>query len=324
MADASVHAIVLNYNGQRHNSRCLRSLLDQDYPNLRVLFVDNGSDDGSVEAVRQEFGDRVDYLLNHQNLFYAAGNNRGLARALDQEAEFLFIVNNDTVLEQGCVARLARFMADRPEAGGCQPLLRAMDEGETVYSAGVLVSLSGRCWDAGRGGLVDAFGQEPSEVAGITGAAMFLRASAVREVGTFDERYVMYFEDVDYSFRLRRAGYPLYLVPGARVAHEGGATASATMPLGRIRLCETNSYRLVLDHFPDGLRGRGLLASTAFTLGSCLRNLARGNPSAAGAVLAGGRRGLRLVIEGTADTGDESRETLRSHIRVRTWFPPGA
>lgn len=321
----SVHALVLNHNGKPHNARCLRSLLAQDYPNLRVLFVDNGSDDDSVNAVRREFGDRVEYLFNGRNLFYAAGNNRGLRHALNQGADYLFLVNNDTVLEPGCLAGLAECMAARPEAGGCQPLLCRLDgdaPASEVCSAGIHVSLSGRCWDAGRGKSAEEFGAEPVEVAGVTGAAMFLPASVVREVGLLDERYVMYFEDADYSFRIRRAGHPLFLVPSARMGHVGSATTSSLMPLRQLALCETNSYRLVLDHFPDGLRQRGLLASAAFSLGSCLRNLAGGNPAAAKAILKGGWDGLRLAAGGTPETNGD-RETVRAHIRADVRYPPG-
>ena len=320
MTRPSVHVIVLNYNGQQHNARCLRSILDQDYPNLRVLFVDNGSEDGSVEAVRQELGDRVDYLLNGRNLYYAAGNNRGIRHALDHGADFLFIVNNDTVLEPGCIVRLVDFMTGHPDAGGCQPLVCALDDARVVYSAGIRISLSGRCWDAGRGRPVEAFGSEPAAVAGLTGAGMFLPAAVVHEVGPLDERYVMYFEDADYSLRIRRAGYDLYLVPDARMGHVGGATTSVCMAERWVRLCETNSYRLVLDHFPDGLRARALFASVAFTLGSCLRNLLSGNLTAAGAVLSGGWDGFRLALRDAARPGD--REMLRSHICAGVWYPP--
>ncbi len=274
-----VCAVVLNYNGIRHNSRCLHSLLEQDYPALHVLFVDNGSTDDSLSLVKNEFGNQLEYLENKENLYFAAGNNRGIRHALKAGFEYIFIVNNDTELETSCVTQLTTFMQKHPTAGGCQPLIHQLDEARShlVASAGVRISLSGRCWDAGTGQPVTTFGSHHREVRGITGGGMFLSDKALYETCGFDESYVMYFEDVDISFRLRKAGYTLHLVPTARMGHRVAATSNEFVPLLRISLCETNSYRLIQTHFPSSLRLRSLLVSCGFTLGSAAVSLLNGD-----------------------------------------------
>lgn len=327
----TVYAIVLNYNGKHFNSRCLHSLLRQDYPGLHILFVDNGSTDASLEAVRSEFADRLEYLDNGENLYFAAGNNRGIQLALDRGADYVFIVNNDTELAPDCVTELVRFIERHPEAGGCQPLLCNLGKGSflrgkgsTINSAGIKISLSGRSWDDMQGLPVESVPELPFEVAGITGGGMFLPASVVAEQAGFDESYIMYFEDVDLSCRIRRSGKALYTVPAAQMGHMVAATTSEYAPLLRVRQCETNSYRLILGHFPKSIRARALLVSTVFTAGSFLINLLKGNPGMASAVAQGGWNGFRLLLKGggTPSPDDVTRDMLRPFIQVDTFFPP--
>lgn len=330
----TVWVVVLNYNGKGLNKRCLSSLLRQDYPALNILFVDNGSTDDSLDAVRTEFGDQIEYLINDQNYYFAKGCNLGIDWVLDKDPSYIFLVNNDTETASDCVTQLVSFMERTPSSGGCQPLLVDMDASEaapfgswtdTVASAGGQVSLSGRCWDIKAGKPVSSVETEPHEVPCITGGAMFLPASVVRDHGGFDPEYVMYYEDMDLSFRIRKSNRELFVVPQALMGHVGQGTSAEEAPLNRIRMCETNSYRLISAHFPSSLRWRALGSSIYFSCGATLLALLLLDFPRAWALTKGTVRGLAYYVNSMICGGPGGRGAdaiSEKYIRADVLYPP--
>lgn len=290
-----VYVVVLNYNGLDVNDTCITSLLASDYPNYKILVVDNGSSDGSVERIRRQYPS-VEILENRENLFFAAGNNRGIGEALQQGADYIFILNNDTMVDSACLSLLVLFMKEVADAGAIQPMLCLMDHPEVISSSGCCISLSGRAWDDGFGNSCESFGTDPREVSGVTGGAMLVRAQVFREVGMFAERYGMYFEDVDLSWRIRRSRYRLFVVPQARILHKVSATTRKGFSTLRIRLTEANSYRLILGHFPLLLVFLGYPLSLFFSLGVTVRALLRRQPKNAKAAMMGALDGLLMLL----------------------------
>lgn len=249
-APSLVYAVVLNYNGRQLNERCLRALLTQDYRNLTILFVDNGSTDDSLQAVQETFRGRIEYLTTGRNLYFAAGANLGMARALDAGARYVLVLNNDVFAKADMVSRLVSHMEKQADCAACQPLLLQAGEASTIASAGVRLCLSGRAWDHLQGAPASQAPTQPAAIAGATGGAMLLCAKTVRATGGFDPAYVMYFEDVDLSLRIRRLGNDIHLVPDSRGMHVGGATTSRHARDYAVQLCETNAYRVIAAHFP--------------------------------------------------------------------------
>ncbi len=319
-----VYVVVLNFNGLDVNDTCITSLLASDYTNYKILFVDNGSSDGSVELIRRDYP-TVEFLENRENLFFAAGNNRGIEQALRQGADYIFILNNDTRVDSACLSTLVAFMEQVRTAGAVQPLLCLMGHPALIASGGCRVSLSGRAWDDGFGDSCASFGTEPREVSGVTGGAMLVRAQVFREAGTFDERYGMYFEDVDLSWRIRRCGYRLFVVPQARVLHEVSATTVKGFSTLRIRLTETNSYRLIMAHFPLWLIFFGYPLSLFFSLAVAVRAFLRSQPGNAKAAVMGALDGLWMLLPGLLCrlAGRSSTKSIPAGwIAWRTLFPP--
>lgn len=244
-----ITAIVLNYNGRELLAPCLDALLASDCQGLSILLVDNASSDGSVELARQAYPG-IEILSNPANYYFSRGNNEGLRLALGRDADYLFVLNNDTLIDPGCLSRLAEFMESRPEAGACQPLLCFMDRPDLAASAGIRLGIAGKAWDLACGEPAASLGDRPFQILGATGGAMLLRAEAVRRCGMFCEEFEMYFEDVDLSLRLREAGWEIWCVPLARVLHECSATTNRTGAWRRGYFCERNSYKVVLRNYP--------------------------------------------------------------------------
>ena len=217
----TVCIVILNYNGAQITLNCVDSVLKIDYPNFRVMVVDNASTDDSVTRFKEAFTDpRIELLINSENEGYAGGNNRGIERALAAGADYVVILNNDTIVNPGCLT----------------PLVEAMERDAVLGIAGCPVCNSGspRAWvgemrlNLFTGAPADLSGgvgtSGPREVDYVWGAAMLVRGSAIKRVGMFDDRFFLFFEDTDLCFRMREAGYKVSFVPGPGVWHLHGQT----------------------------------------------------------------------------------------------------
>ena len=242
-------AVVLSWNGREDTLVALESLRG-----IETVVVDNGSTDGSPEAVAEAFPD-VELIRAGVNLGFAGGNNVGIRRALDRGAEWVLLLNNDASVEPGLADALAAAAAARPDAG--------------VLACKVLFADSDRLWYAGAG--FDAYlGRSRHEGFGepdrpdrlrdttrATGAAMAVSRGAIEAAGLLDEELFLYAEDLEWSLRIREAGFAVVYVPDARVRHRvsaatGGAGSPTTL------YYETRNMLAVVERhrpLPRGLTG---------------------------------------------------------------------
>ena len=192
-----VHVLVLNYNGKNHLEYCLPSLLATDYSNYRVVLLDNGSTDGSIEYARQNFS-RVDIIQNGRNLGWAEGNNVGIRRALDRGADYVVLQNNDTKVDPRWLDAAVQVCQANPRIGivGFK-MLQEYVQGEDPQ-AERFEHLSAT-WEK--------LEYEPADH--ITGAALFVRADVFRDIGLIDKTYFAYSEEDDLEKRAMRAGYQM-------------------------------------------------------------------------------------------------------------------
>src|SRR5262245_44297985 len=200
----SVVAVVLNWCSERDTVDCIESLRRATYPALRILLVDNGSADGSGERLHARFPD-LSYLPNGANLGYAGGNNRGFERAIAEGAEYILVLNNDTVVDPTCVEWLVN-TAQATNAALVSPKILYYDAPDTIWFAGGDFSAM-RVHGLHRGeGTKDSQADaESSPITFATGCCFLIRSRVVRKLGGFDESYFIYVEDTELSVRLSRA-----------------------------------------------------------------------------------------------------------------------
>ncbi len=216
-----VSVIIVNYNGRMYLDKCISSLMVQTYPAIEIIFVDNGSSDGSIEHMNKNFPS-VKIIATKENLGFAKGNNIGIKVA---NGELIATLNNDTKVTPEWVEELAKALKSDDNAGMCASKMLFMDAPEMINSTGICISRSGACWDRGMfkydtgqyDSFVDVFGA-------CAGAAMY-RKSMLEDIGLFDEDFCAYMEDVDLAFRGRLAGWKCLYVPKAVVYHAHGGTA---------------------------------------------------------------------------------------------------
>jgi GT2 family glycosyltransferase len=190
------------------------------YKNHKVILLDNSSIDGSVEAVRENYPD-VQILKLEKNLGYAGNNNVGIEEAVKQRADWVFVLNEDTVLTEDCISLIVSTAEDDPTIGILGPLVYHYSEPEIIQTAGGMMDKYYRSWHLG----VDEpdCGQfsQPREVDWISGCAIMVRREVIEQIGMIDERFFYYFEEFEWCVRAKKAGWKIIIAPAAKIWHKG-------------------------------------------------------------------------------------------------------
>jgi GT2 family glycosyltransferase len=218
--DPRTLAIILNWNGADHTLTCLEHLAAQTTKAFEVLVIDNGSTDDSVVRLTSFTGMPCEITALPRNVGFAAGMNVGIQVAMERGREFVWLVNSDAFAEPDCLEQLVTFMDAHPPVVIATPMLLNADGSEQIVG-GVID------WSTGFGGFREIRGFLQPAVWGtwIAATAPVFRLSGLQQTGVFDPRFFAYWEDIDLSVRVFRAGGDLRGVPGARVLHMSSASS---------------------------------------------------------------------------------------------------
>lgn len=290
-----VAAVVLNYNGREVTLQTLASLRGLDYPAVELVVVDNGSTDGSWEAVAAAYPE-VPQLKVEENRGIAFGLNRGVVWGLERGCDYVLVLNNDIEVEPSMLTELVRAAEADPAAGIVGPKAYYYWDRERIWSAGGrLLFRETVTRERGMGEIDRGQYDEAGEVDYVNGCAALIRSRALREVGLFDPIYVVSVEDADWCVRARRAGWRCLYAPTARLWHmvshtTGGYSPGRTFHTGR-------STAIFVRRYAGPLRWCSFLLFMAMAFPAAfLRELPRGNQGAAWAKLRGVLAGLRVAL----------------------------
>jgi GT2 family glycosyltransferase len=219
-----VYVIVLSWNGKNDTLVCLASLQHLTYPNAQIVVVDNASRDGTIDAIRSAFPN-IELIVNNSNLRFAGGNNVGIRRSLERGAEYVLILNNDTVVDPGFLSRLIEVAESDRRIGIVGPKIYYSDDQKRIWFAGGSIK-----WWRGRVAHVGIRDKDNGRcdvttvVDYITGCCMLIKRKVIETIGMLDERYYIYGEDADLCVRASRSGYKSVYVPSSRVWHKLSAS----------------------------------------------------------------------------------------------------
>jgi N-acetylglucosaminyl-diphospho-decaprenol L-rhamnosyltransferase len=240
--------VVLHYRFWPEINTTLDSLARQEHPVEHVVVVDNASGDGSAAKLQERPG--IEVVVAAENRGYAAGMNLGLATLRDRDLglDAVLLLTHEATIDAEGLGRMVAELAADPQLGAVGPLLAWRDRPETVYSAGV--SIDPRTWyqdHLGVGEPVASWASRPAHrVDSLDGAAVLLRREAVEATGPIDENYFLYYEEVDYFVRMRRAGWAIACVPAAVGAQSPGRHPQALWVRNNLKFLAANAPRKVL------------------------------------------------------------------------------
>jgi hypothetical protein len=242
-----VCAVVLSFQGRSLLETMLPTLLAQSYRDLDVVVVDDGSNDGTVEWLSESWPD-VRVVANPVNRGVAVSLNRGVEAA---GAEYVALLNNDLELDPDWLGELVRALDEHPEAASATGKLLNFQRRGEIDAAGDLMRWSGMSDHRGRAEPDDGRYDEPDAVFSPCAGAALYRRTSFEDVGTFDEDFFAYLEDVDWGFRAQLGGYSARYQPSAIAYHVGGATTMRN-PGRFVALQRRNHLLVVLKDYPTG------------------------------------------------------------------------
>lgn len=221
MSYPKVYIVVLNWNGALDTLGCISSLKNIDYPYYEIVVVDNGSTDDSVKRIRREHPD-IKIIEVGKNLGYTIGNNIGIKYAIDKFAEYVLVLNNDTLVRPDFLKKLIDKTAEHEDYTIFSPQIRLYPKKDFLWYAGGRIF-----WPAASTQLFcrnkklsSSSIKKPTEVNFVTGSAMLVRAEVFKKIGGFDGKFFCYFEETDWQARAMKKGFKIMYIPESIIYHK--------------------------------------------------------------------------------------------------------
>lgn len=226
---SKIAIILLNWNGKKDTLECLASLEKVDYPNFQTIVVDNGSSDDSVTAIRAAHPS-VPILETRANLGFAGGNNVGIEWALRHHAEWVLLLNNDTTVDPPLLKAFIQAAASQPKA-------KILGAKILRYHQPTLIDHLGGYWNPHLAEFVSPESGQPDHpylnmqrVDYVCGAALLMHRSVPETIGLLETNFFLFWEETDFCFRARRAGFEVWTAPEAKIWHKVSSSFTGGKP----------------------------------------------------------------------------------------------
>ncbi len=246
-----VSIILLNWNQYELTAACINSLRLCTYPNMEVIVVDQASKDGSAERLQINYPE-VKLIANRVNTGFTGGNNQGMSVA---HGKYFLLLNNDTIVHPSFLEPLVDALENDPRAAAASPLIRFFFNPTFIQYAGgpeKIDLIRGRnTWRGWKTRIPHQY-SVVEETSAAHGAAFMIKSSVVEKIGMLDEKLFIYYEEYDWSLRIRQAGYSILFVPQSEILHKESMTLTKDSPF-RTKLMARNRLWLSKKYLPSYL-----------------------------------------------------------------------
>lgn len=219
-----LYVIILNYNGCEDTLKCVESVRRSSYQNLKILVVDNNSKDNSVDRIKKECKD-VEILKTNKNLGFAGGNNKGIIYALERNADYICLLNNDVLVEQNTFEILLERLSknDKRIVG---PATLFWNSGD-VHSTGLKINFyKGIAKLINNKRNIEDIHEEEVLCDYLEGTCLLFNRKLIEEIGCIPEIYFLYYEETEWCCQAKKKGYEIVCYPQARIWHKGSASVN--------------------------------------------------------------------------------------------------
>ena len=225
----SVTTVILNWNGLEDTRACLESLRNVSYPSLRIIVVDNASENDEGSRLEAEYSGFIELIQNDRNVGFAGGANVGIRAALEAGTDYVLLLNNDVTVDQGFLEAMVLAAGRYKRLAALSPRAYFDEPRDVIYSTGGVVNVwTGVARQVGRGekdgGQFAVAGRRDYA----DGLCMLIPVEALDKVGLFDEEYFAYWEETDWCVRAWEEGLRCYYVPEAKVWHKAERSKGAS------------------------------------------------------------------------------------------------
>jgi len=270
MVELSV--IIVNWNGKEFLKTCLNSLQTQTFRDFKVILVDNGSSDSSVEFVRENFPE-VEINALDKNYGFAKGNNIGIVETLkDKDVKYIALLNNDTKVDKNWLQELVKVAGSDEKIGFCQPKILFLDNPRIIEEVGLGIERNGSVYQVGRQEENNGQYEHTVEVFGVSACATLCRTEMLAQIGLFDEDFFAYYEDVDLTTRARLAGWKCMYIPEAVVYHKHSGTSIKDSPF-KMYFGTRNKYYYIIKNLPTDIVLKFLVGQAILTVLSIIERV---------------------------------------------------
>lgn len=240
--------LIVNWNGYDDTVECLNSLNNLSAEEFQTIVVDNGSSVDSYLLLKKNFPN-IKIFRSETNLGFSGGNNLGIKLALQNKADYILLLNNDTVVEPNFISQLLRVFELDENTGIASPKINYYDSPDIVWSAGGRISkIRGSGFALGNI-KSDSISEEIKEVSFVSGCCMLIKKEVFDKVGFLDDDFFLYLEDTDFCIRVRDAGFKIFVANKSVIYHK---VSKSTIKLEKpVSLYYTTRNRLLLvrKHF---------------------------------------------------------------------------
>lgn len=217
-SEEKISIIVVNWNGLKDTLKCLDSLHQLNYFNYEIIIVDNGSSDDSITVIKESFP-HIQIIETKKNLGFAGGNNVGIKKALENKADYIFLLNNDTIVDKNICLNFVSFIKNNNKAGILGARIYKMNQMDYIDHQG------GK-WNQNIAEF-ESYNSKSNEnlndnrqVDYVTGCAFFIKKEVVETIGFLEEKFFLMWEETDYCYRAKKKGFEIWAIPSAIIWHK--------------------------------------------------------------------------------------------------------
>jgi len=221
-----VFIIILNWNNWPDTLECLESLKNNDYPNYQVVIIDNGSTEKPTVP-----DSKVKIIYNKENLGFSGGNNIGIKYALEKGADYILLLNNDTIVAKDFLSEMIKVTEKDKKIGMIGPKIYFYGDKNRIWFAGGQVNwLYNQGQMRGYNKIDKGQYDSPEETDYITGCCLLIKKKVIEKIGLMSKDYFLYYEDTDWSLKVQQAGFKCLFVPRAKIWHKGSKSSLVGSP----------------------------------------------------------------------------------------------